>query len=111
MSQTIPIRVNSKIYENLRKALIKKNNDIRMGDLTKAVSDALEKYIAEELQEWGFLEKKQKPTLRLVDLSDLDAERKKTIIFDIAKTLAEDDLKELIELFRKNLLGGAAAEC
>ena len=49
MSQTIPIRVNSKIYENLRKALIKKNNDIRMGDLTKAVSDALEKYIAEEL--------------------------------------------------------------
>ena len=57
------------------------------------------------------MEKKQKPTLRLVDLSDPDAERKKTIIFDIAKTLAEDDLKELIELFRKNLLGGAAAEC
>ena len=57
------------------------------------------------------MSKKKKTTLRLVDLSDSDTERKKTIIFDIAKTLTDDELKEVIELFRKNLSGGAAAEC
>ena len=55
--------------------------------------------------------KKEKPTLRLVNLSDPDAEKKKRIIFDIAKTLTDDELKEVIELFKKNLSGGATAEC
>ena len=54
--------------------------------------------------------KKKKPTLRLVDLSDPDAKKKKTIIFDIAKTLTDDELKEVIELFQENLSGEAATE-
>jgi len=49
MNETVSIKVDLFIYEELRKSLIKKNNDIRKGDLKKAVSDALEKYIAEEL--------------------------------------------------------------
>ena len=56
--------------------------------------------------------KKERPTLRLVNLSDPDAEKKKRIIFDIAKTLTDDELKEVIELFQKNFSGEvAAAEC
>lgn len=49
MTETISVKVKSIIYEDLRKALIKKNNDIRKGDLQEAVSEAIEKYIAEEL--------------------------------------------------------------
>ena len=111
MNETVSIKVDLSIYEKLRKSLIKKNQDIRKGDLKEAVSDALEKYIAEELQECGFLGKKKRPTLRLVDLSDPDTEKKKTIIFDIAKTLTDDELKEVIEFFQKSLSGEAVAEC
>lgn len=49
MTETMPVRIKTIVYEDLRKALIKKNKDIRKGDLQEAVSEAIEKYIAEEL--------------------------------------------------------------
>jgi len=43
------VKIRKKSYSELRRAILKKNNDIKFGDIMKHISNAIDFYIENEL--------------------------------------------------------------